>query len=90
MGTKCACLSKKQSDQKKKVHSVDKEEDIESVYVISTLSTECNSVDRKTSNSDIIWITPRVNGKPLQMELDTGSAVSVISKQNYTTHVGNK
>ena len=86
---KRACLSKKQSDQKKKVHSVDKEEDSDGEFVISTLSTECNSVDRK-SNSDIIWITPRVNGKLFQMELDTGSAVSVISKQDYTTHFGNK
>ena len=68
---------------------MDKEEDSDGELVISTLSTECNSVDRK-SNSDIIWITPCVNGKLFQMELDTGSAVSVISKQDYTTHFGNK
>ena len=71
------------------VHSVDKEEGSDGEIVISTLSTECNSVDRK-SNSDIIWITPRVNGKLFQMELDTGSAVSVISEQDYTTHFRNK
>ena len=40
-------------------------------------------------SSDIIWITPRVNGKLLQMELDTGSAVSVISKRDYETNFGN-
>ena len=56
--------------------------------VISTLSTECNSIDQKMS-SDIIWITPRVNGKLLRMELDTGSAVSVISKRDYETNFGN-
>ena len=82
-----ACLSKKHSDLKKKLHSVDKEDDSDDEYVISTLS-ECNSVDSKKPKSDMIWITPRVNGKLLQMELDTGSAVSVISKQDYNTHFG--
>ena len=31
-----------------------------------------------------------MNGKLFQMELDTGSAVLVISKQDYTIHFGNK
>ena len=38
-----ACLSKKQSDRKKKVRLVDKEGDSDKKYVISTLYTECKS-----------------------------------------------
>ncbi|KAL6460959.1 hypothetical protein MHYP_G00309250 [Metynnis hypsauchen] len=36
-------------------------------------------VDRKQP----IWLTPEVNGKMVKMELDTGSAVSVISQSEY-------
>ena len=84
-----ACLAKKLTDRKKKVHLVDREDNYsDDENVTSTLSTECNSIDQKMS-SDIIWITPRVNGKLLRMELDTGSAVSVISKRDYETNFGN-
>lgn len=83
-----ACLSKKQPFQgKKKVHSIQRtNEDSDDDLFISTL-TECNSVDKKSS--EIIWITPSINGIPLKMELDTGSAVSVISNKDYKTHFGN-
>ena len=37
---------------------------------------------RKQSN-DIIWVDLDVDGKPLTMELDTGSAVSIISFDLY-------
>ena len=37
---------------------------------------------RKQSN-DIIWVDLDVDGKPLKMELDTGSAVSIISFDLY-------
>ena len=85
-----ACLAKKLTDRKKKVHLVDREDNYsDDENVISTLSTECNSIDQKMS-SDIIWITPRVNGKLLRMELDTGSAVSVISKRDYETNFAQK
>ena len=32
---------------------------------------------------NVIWVTPKVEGTPLRMELDTGSAVSVIPYQLY-------
>lgn len=31
----------------------------------------------------IIWVNPKVNGTPLRMELDTGSAAYVINKQEF-------
>lgn len=34
-------------------------------------------------DSDVIWLTPKVNGVPLKMELDTGSALSIISSKDY-------
>lgn len=84
---KRACLSKKQTDQKKKVHSVDRDDTDDDLY-ISTLYADCNSVKENKSCADIIWITPRVNGKTFKMELDTGSAVSVISKSEFKAQFG--
>ena len=66
-----AYLQKKHSDLKKKLNFVDKYDDSDDEYVISTLS-ECNCVDSKKPKSDMIWILARINGKLLQMELDTG------------------
>ena len=72
-----ACLSKKaqQKNQSKKkkfkpVKAVDKEE---------LLTVSINTVKR----SDIISVTPKIEGKYLKMELDTGSAISVIPIRIY-------
>ena len=72
-----ACLSKKaqQKNQSKKkkfkpVKTVDKEE---------LLTVSINTVNR----SDIISVTPKIEGKYLKMELDTGSAISVIPIRIY-------
>ena len=37
---------------------------------------------------DIIWITPQVNSKEIKMELDTGSAKSIISRAEYSSMFG--
>ena len=72
-----ACLSKKaqQKNQSKKkkfkpVKTVDQEE---------LLTVSINTVKR----SDIISVTPKIEGKYLKMELDTGSAISVIPIRIY-------
>ena len=46
-------------------------------------SLELHKVSKTHTN--IIWVTPEVDEKPLQMELDTGSAVSVLPLSKYTT-----
>ena len=46
-------------------------------------SLELHKVSK--ANTNIIWVTPDVEGKPLQMELDTGSAVSVLLLSKYNT-----
>ena len=43
---------------------------------------EINSMNR-SPDTNIIWVSPNVNGTPLRMELDTGSVVSVINKQQF-------
>ena len=72
-----ACLSKKapqKNPSKKKkfkpVKTVDEEE---------LLTVSINTVNR----SDIISVTPKIEGKYLKMELDTGSAISVIPIRIY-------
>lgn len=45
---------------------------------------ELNTVT--SPSSSIIWVTPDIEGKPLKMELDTGSAVSIISTTVYNEH----
>lgn len=36
---------------------------------------------------EIIWIQPKVNGLELKMELETGSALSIISKTNFVKYL---
>ena len=45
-------------------------------------SLEVNNVDQVVV-SDVIWLTPSVNGHSLKMELDTGSAISTLPLQKY-------
>ena len=47
---------------------------------------EIHSMNRST-DTNIIWVSPKVNGTPLRMELDTGSVVSVINKQQFDEYL---
>ena len=38
-------------------------------------------VNSELSKSDAIWLRPSINNVKLKMELDTGSALSIISKR---------
>ena len=62
--------SKKHISNKKSVKSVEEEE---------LLTVSINTVKR----SDVISVAPKIEGKHLQMELDTGSAISVIPIRTY-------
>ena len=77
------CRSKQQCEPKKatktpEVHAVevdvDAYEDILAAFTVHSV--------RKQSN-DIIWVDLDVDGKPLKMELDTGSAALIISFDLY-------
>ena len=56
-----------------KAHAVEVDVD---AYEDNSATFEVHNV-RKQSN-DITWVDLDVDGKPLKMELDTGSAVSII------------
>ena len=79
------CRSKQQDKPKQatktpEVHAVEVDVDVDA-YENILATFEVHNV-RKQSN-DIIWVDLDVDGKPLKMELDTGSAVSIISFDLY-------
>ncbi|CAC5377655.1 unnamed protein product [Mytilus coruscus] len=85
-----ACMSKSKKpqprkfDNKKSVHAI--EEDSDSDNCIASLETyEMNNIK---SSKDVMWVTPTVEGVTLKMELDTGSAVSVISQADFSKRLG--
>ena len=75
-------VKSKQTPQKK-IHSLDNEELSDDDYL------GINCVKSKSAH-DSIWIKPNVNGNELKMELDTGSAVSVISASDYKKYFPNE
>jgi len=41
-------------------------------------------------SSNVIWVDLKAEGKPLKMELDTGSAVSIIQQDSYREKFNDK
>ncbi|XP_056012602.1 uncharacterized protein K02A2.6-like [Ostrea edulis] len=83
---KRACLTKgkhkfKTAKQKKYVRNVDKTESDDSDSSCGIEKLSMNSVIK--ADDCPILLNVRVNGKDIQMELDTGSAVSVISEEKF-------
>ena len=70
----------KQAPKNPEVHAVEVDVDVDA-YEDILATFEVHNV-RKQSN-DIIWVDLDVDGKPSKMELDTGSAVSIISFDLY-------
>jgi hypothetical protein len=81
-----ACKSAVKSKQRpqKKIHAVHNEKCSDDDDYLGI-----NCVKNKNAQ-DSIWITPNVNGKEIKMELDTGSAVSIISVLNYNKYFENE
>lgn len=81
---KRACRSKKKQYQKprfgnrKSVHALEQDDSDSGDNCIASL--EVNNIK---SVKDVIWVTPKIEGVKLNMELDTGSAVSVISRSDF-------
>ena len=69
----------------KPVKQVDLQESSESDSDFGTpiKSVKENKPKGKNNNDDVIWVSPLVNGNKLQMELDTGACVSLISLADY-------
>jgi hypothetical protein len=81
-----ACKSAVKSKQRpqKKIHAVHNEKCSDDDDYLGI-----NCVKNKNAQ-DSIWITPNVNGKEIKMELDTGSAVSIISVLDYKKYFDNE
>ncbi|CAL9694783.1 unnamed protein product [Knipowitschia caucasica] len=53
--------------------------------------TNCLDVyHAKGGGREAIWLTPQVNGKQVRMELDTGSAVSVMAHSDFVQYFGDQ
>ncbi|CAG2216826.1 unnamed protein product [Mytilus edulis] len=88
---KKACMSKsnkkpqsRKFENKKSVHAL--EEDSDSDNCIASLETF--EINNSKSSKDVMWLKPTVEGVTLKMELDTGSAVSVISQADFSKRLG--
>ena len=71
---------RRRRDENPNLHSfeVDDERDDDSLVA----SLEVNNINHGIAG-DIIWVTPKVNGHTLKMELDTGSAISTLPLETY-------
>lgn len=65
--------------QSRNVHVVSQNSDEESDTGLANLEIYSLKSDLKQA----IWLTPQVNGQKIRMELDTGSAVSVMSQYEF-------
>nr|XP_055076811.1 uncharacterized protein K02A2.6-like [Misgurnus anguillicaudatus] len=73
---------KAQKKKSKNVHVVGQISDEESETGLANLEIYSLKSDLKQA----IWLTPQVNGQTIRMELDTGSAVSVMSQHEFKEH----
>ncbi|CAG2207359.1 unnamed protein product [Mytilus edulis] len=71
-------------ENKKSVHAL--EEDSDSDNCIASLETF--EINNSKSSKDVMWLKPTVEGVTLKMEIDTGSAVSVISQADFSKRLG--
>lgn len=72
--------TQKYSKKNRKVHAVD-EDSADSDSDNGLASLEIYSMNGGDKNA--IWLSPQVNGQTVKMELDTGSAVSVMSQWEF-------
>ena len=79
-----ACKSKKRETQAARppVNYVDSDDGDSDDYLGSL---EVNNVSDK---DHVIWVSPEVQGRVIKMELETGSAVSVLPYKQYKEHFG--
>jgi len=73
---------KAQKMKSRNVHVVAQNSDEESDSGLANLEIYSLKNDLKQA----IWLTPQVNGQTIRMELDTGSAVSVMSQHEFEKH----
>ena len=75
--------SRQRAKRKPRVHQLD-ETSSDASSETEVLSLEVNAMTN--SHTDKITLTPKINGVKIPMELDTGSALSIITKSVYDKH----
>ena len=87
---KKACLADKYKKKHKtaKIHAVDETSSDEDYLGKIDVVDSVGHVHSLHEN--IIWVTPKINGTEIKMELDTGSAVSIIPTSLYNKHFKEK
>ena len=74
------CLSKKaQRNRNQSKKHISNKKSVKSVEEEELLTVSINTIKR----SDVISVTPKIEGRHLEMELDIGSAISVIPIRTY-------
>ena len=82
-----ACPPKKSDGAKKTraTHAVEETSEDDDVFALHNCATaETHKI--KSSRTEPIWIHPKVNGCQLQMELDTGSALTILPASMFHEH----
>lgn len=81
----------KQQGKSTQVHTVEYSESDEFEDVLGSIKIHnaSSNVICKLS-SKVIWVDLKAKGKPLKMELDTGSAVSIIQQDSYREKFNDK
>ncbi|XP_021354167.1 uncharacterized protein K02A2.6-like [Mizuhopecten yessoensis] len=79
-------------ERKKNTHhtNYDSESDSESDSCAGIASLEISSTDNGERNNQAIWLYPKINSIKHKMELDTGSAVSVVTEKVYVEQLNGK
>ena len=67
----------RRNDEKPNLHSFEVEDERDDDSLVALL--EVNNVTQVAAH--VIWVTPKINGHTLKMELDTGSAIFTLSLQ---------
>ena len=76
----------KQQGKSTQVHTVEYSESDEFEDVLGSI--KIHNASKLSSN--VIWVDLKAKGKPLKMELDTGSAVSIIQQDSYREKFNDK
>ena len=79
-----ACKAKKRETQAAHppIHYVDGDDGDSNDYL------GCLEVNNMSNKDHVIWVNPEVQGRVIKMELDTGSAESVLPYKQYNKHFG--
>ena len=82
---KCACKTRTKRDQSKSATRQNQEQGLKTLaHEVSVTSNDCFNLYSFMDSYNPLCITLNVNNSPVQMDLDTGSALSIISYEEFS------